>query len=86
MKNNKTKPQQYRSSRSPMFLKKGARKNFANPTGLKRIEKKLQYWRSLVKSAKSPRTPLSAEHLRWLLPTATAQDNNNKKYITVQCP
>ena len=63
MKNNKTKPQQYRSSRSPMFLKKGARKNFANPTGLKRIEKKLQHWRSLMKSAKSPRMPLSAEHL-----------------------
>ena len=32
MKNNKTKPQQYRSIRSPMFFKIGARENFANPT------------------------------------------------------
>ena len=32
MKNNKTKPQQYKGIRSPMFFKIGARKNFANPT------------------------------------------------------
>ena len=32
MKNSKANPKQYRSSRSPMFFKIGARKNFANPT------------------------------------------------------
>ena len=32
MKNNKTKPQQYKGIRSPMFFKIGARKNFASPT------------------------------------------------------
>ena len=79
MKNKNTKTQQYRNSRSQMFFKISARKNFANPTGYQAcnlIENRPQHWCSPMKSVKFPRMTFLTEHPRWLFPTVTTTIKN----------
>ena len=76
------KPQQYKSSSSLTFHKIDARRNFTTRqesrrlSGCTLIEKRLQHWRSPMKSVKSSRTPFSTES------TVAASNSNSNKITT----
>ena len=79
MKNKKAKSQQCRSSRSQMFFKTEARKNFANTTGKPQFIRPASHEiREISKNAFLHRTS----------PVAASDSNSNKmtttrKYITI---
>ena len=88
MKNNKKKPQQYRSSHSQMSFKIGTCKNLTNQTG------ELQVIRTGTKLKRDPKTGTPPGNLRNLqerlffhraplVAVSDSNSNNNKKYTTI---
>ena len=85
IKNSKANPKQYRSSRSPMLFKIGARKNFANPTWEPQVISLQLNWEEAPKLAPSSEIrEISKNAFFHRTPPVAASDSNSNKITTMK--